>query len=206
MLTCGHVFCVQCLQDFYNNAITTGDLATVRCLAPGCAKEQEAKSQKPRKAKTFISPGELLQIPLEYEMVKRYVTLKHKAQLESDKNTVYCPRKWCQGGARSKKHRKPEGLEIVDDSDSGSETEDGPKDTKGSTSQADLMRVCEDCSFAFCSRCFQGWHGEYFNCLPQTRDAELTADDKASLEYIFWHTSKCPSCACAAQKTYGCNQ
>lgn len=205
MISCGHVFCVQCLQDFYNNAISTGDLATVRCLAPGCAKEQETKSKKSRKSKALISPSELLQIPLGEDMVERYVKLKHKAQLESDKNTVYCPRKWCQGAARSEKHRKPEGLEIVDDSDSESESESAPNKSKGITSRMDLMRICEDCSFAFCSRCFQGWHGEYFHCLPRNTDGELSAEDKASLEYVRLHSTPCPTCSCPAQKTHGCN-
>lgn len=208
MADCGHIFCRTCLRDFYNNAITTGDLATVRCLAPNCAKEREAqansvpsKSRRPRKPKTFISPSELLQIPLEAEMVQRYVTLRHKAHLESDKHTVYCPREWCQGAARSKKHRKPEGMEIVD-SDSDSEVE---SKLQGTESRSDLMRICEDCGYAFCERCFQGWHGEYFLCVPRTTNGELTEEDKLSLEYVRMHSTPCPTCACPAQKTHGCN-
>jgi len=197
MLDCSHVFCIQCLQDFYNNAITTGDLSTVKCLAPNCAKERETKSssasKKPQKSKTLISPSELLQIPLDREMVKRYVDLKNKADLETDKNTVYCPRKWCQGGSRSKKHRKPEGLKLMED------------DSESDTEEDDLMRICEDCSFAFCSRCYQSWHGEYFFCAPRTSNGEITAEDKASLEYIKKHSTSCPTCMVQSQKTHGCN-
>lgn len=82
MIDCGHVFCVQCLQDFYNNAIAEGDLVSVRCLAPNCAKKREearTAKKKHRKSKTQLSPSELLQIPLEHDMVARYVKLKHKA-------------------------------------------------------------------------------------------------------------------------------
>jgi E3 ubiquitin-protein ligase RNF14 len=154
MIDCGHVFCVQCLQDFYNNAINEGDLVSVRCLAPDCAKKRaEAQSSKNRKTKTQISPSELLQIPLEHDIVTRYVKLKHKADLESDKNTIYCPRKWCQGAARSKKHKKPQGFEVVD-SDDESDAEEKGKNEKFSA-EKDLLSVCEDCSFAFCSRCYQ---------------------------------------------------
>ncbi|CZR60302.1 related to HFB30 [Phialocephala subalpina] len=203
MIDCGHVFCVQCLQDFYNNAITEGDLATVRCLAPDCAKKREsASTKKSRKNKTLISPSELLQIPLEHEMVARYVKLKHKAELESDKNTIYCPRKWCQGAARSKKHRKPDGFEEAEDEED-SDIEDG-KPEKFRAGK-DLLAVCEDCSFAFCSRCYQGWHGEFFSCAPKTNTGELTEEDKASLEYMKLHTTPCPTCAAPAQKTHGCN-
>jgi E3 ubiquitin-protein ligase RNF14 len=203
-MDCGHVFCVSCLQDFYNNAITEGDIASVRCLAPGCVKERSAAAEpsatKSKKAKTFISPSELLQIPLETATVKRYVDLKHKIEIESDKNTVYCPRTWCQGAARSKKYRKPQGFELVEDSDSDSDDE-----SKSPPGRIDLMRVCEDCSFAFCKRCFQGWHGEYTICIPRQTNGELTEDEKASLEYLKLHSTPCPTCDVPSQKTHGCN-
>lgn len=206
MIDCGHVFCVQCLQDFYNNAIKEGDLNSVRCLAPDCAKkraEAQTTTKKTRRPKTQLSPSELLQIPLDHDVVSRYVKLKHKADLESDKNTVYCPRKWCQGAARSKKHRKPEGFEDTEDSDDGSDTEaSGPgKFLAGN----DLLAVCEDCSFAFCSRCYQGWHGEFAYCTPKTNTGELTEEDKKSLEYLKAHSTPCPTCAAPCQKTHGCN-
>ncbi|KAG9246345.1 RWD domain-containing protein [Calycina marina] len=206
MTGCGHVFCVECLQDFYNNAIKEGDLVSVRCLSPKCAKEREAQSPSKtgRKSKTQLSPSELLQIPLQHEVITRYVTLKHKADLESDKSTIYCPRKWCQGAARSKKHRKPEGFEVVE-----SENESDTEETNGKVAKfkagEDLLSVCEDCSFAFCSRCYQGWHGEFKSCGPRRSDGELTEEEKASLEYLKLHTTPCPTCAAPAQKTHGCN-
>ncbi|TGJ87910.1 hypothetical protein E0Z10_g808 [Xylaria hypoxylon] len=187
MLDCGHVFCIQCLQDFYNNAITEGDVAAVTCLTPNCARERgknaiEESSPKRRKPRTFISPSELLQIPLEHDMVKRYVTLKHKTKLESDKNTIYCPRSWCQGAARSKKHKKPDGFELADSDDE--EDED-----------TGLLAICEDCGFAFCSRCGQGWHGEFNYCIPKERKDAITEEEKASLEYLKLHSTPCPTCA-----------
>ncbi|KAF2971169.1 hypothetical protein GQX73_g2364 [Xylaria multiplex] len=195
MLDCGHVFCIQCLQDFYNNAITEGDVAAVTCLTPNCAKEREKNaieesSLKQRKPRTFINPSELLQIPLEQEMVKRYVMLKHKIKLESDKNTAYCPRSWCQGAARSKRHKKPEGFEVVD----SDEEED--EDTG-------LLAICEDCGFAFCTRCDQGWHGEFNYCIPKDRKDAVTEEEKASLEYLRLHSTPCPTCAAPCQKSHG---
>jgi E3 ubiquitin-protein ligase RNF14 len=203
MLDCDHVFCIQCLQDFYTDAITGGDLASVRCLEPGCAKKREEalSTGRRRKPKTNISPSELLQIPLEQTLVRRYVTLKHKAGLESDKNTVYCPRKWCQGAARSKKHRKPVEFENVEDEDE----EEDAESNKPVMARGDLLCICEDCSFAFCSRCFQGWHGEVFSCTPRRDTGELNEEDKASIEYLKLHTTPCPTCAAPAQKTHGCN-
>ncbi|KAK8065345.1 RWD domain-containing protein [Apiospora hydei] len=209
MLDCGHVFCIQCLQDFYNNAITEGDVASVRCLEPKCAEEREVKAReaaggKRRKPKTFISPSELLQIPLDQDMVKRYVTLKHKTELESDKNTVYCPRSWCQGAARSKKHKKPQGLDFAADSDYESDEENAAGKSYADYRQ-DLLAICEDCSFAFCSRCGQSWHGEFKYCVPKERKGEITEEEKASLDYLKMHTTPCPTCASPCQKTHGCN-
>ncbi|KAI4862207.1 RWD-domain-containing protein [Hypoxylon rubiginosum] len=209
MLDCGHVFCVQCLQNFYNSAITEGNIAAIQCLQPNCAKEREDTvkgSTKKKRAKTFISPSELLQIPIEREVVMRYVTLKHKTELESDKNTVYCPRSWCQGAARSKKHRKPEGLEFVEASDEESEVEDaGGDEGKKFDANKELLAICEDCNFAFCTRCGQSWHGEFKYCVPKERKKEITEEEKASMDYLKLHTTPCPTCAAPCQKTHGCN-
>lgn len=207
MLDCGHVFCRQCLQDFYNNAINEGDLASIRCLEPGCAKKREASQtsgeKKHRKGNTEISPSELLQIGHDQDMVKRYVALKYKTWLESDKNVIYCPRGMCQGPARTKKHKKPKGLELHE------AAEDSGPDEETSAGQAGLLEdrlaVCDDCGFAFCSRCNRSWHGAYVYCTDHRDTAELSAEEKASLEFIRLHTSPCPTCDCAAQKTEGCN-
>lgn len=217
MMDCGHVFCIDCLQDFYNNAIKEGDLASVRCLEPSCAKEREAAQvsdgKKRKKAKTSLSPSELLQIPLEAEMVKRYVTLKYKTELESDKNTIYCPRPWCQGAARSKKHKKPEGFQLHEAEDESDEEGETTAAEPSEPSQPkvkqfkpeDKLAVCEDCRFAFCSRCLQGWHGEFVICTPKRDTEELNEEEKASLDFISLHTTPCPTCSCPAQKTHGCN-
>ncbi|KAK3311748.1 RING finger protein [Apodospora peruviana] len=199
MMDCGHVFCIDCLQDCYNKAIQEGDLAAVRCLEPNCAKAREKSAarlpgEKKKKVRTRISPSELLQIPLDQEVVKRYVTLRYKTELESDKNTIYCPRPW--------KHKKPQGLELgeaSDDSSGDENDQDGGENgsKKKPYSGAELLAICEECSFAFCSRCLQSWHGEFFRCTPRA--------EQASLEYMKLHTTPCPTCAAPAQKTHGCN-
>ncbi|KAL3957750.1 hypothetical protein ACCO45_008328 [Purpureocillium lilacinum] len=200
MLDCGHIFCLQCLQDFYNDAITEGNLSTVRCLTPNCAKERAAAAAgdvSRRKPKTFISPSELLQIGLSEDAVKRYVTLKYKTELESDKDTIYCPRQCDDDG------------EDPADEKAAEEQRDRKKKAKAKAAAkfnaADLLSVCEDCGFAFCSRCLQTWHGEFVHCVPKRTTDELTEEEKASLEYLQLHTSPCPTCAAPAQKTHGCN-
>ncbi|KAL5364791.1 RWD domain-containing protein [Aspergillus floccosus] len=216
LLLCSHVFCVPCLQDFYNNCITEGDVESVRCLAPDCAKEQDARGnadatapkKKPKKVDRTLSPSELLQIPLEQETVQRYVFLKRKKKLEADKSTIYCPRKWCQGAARSKKHPKPTDP-MTDDLDASDSDEEGwVFDPLGDEGQlppmADRVAICEDCNYAFCCVCKKGWHGELVRCFPR-REAELSAEEKATEEYLRMYTSPCPTCNAPCQKRMGCN-
>ncbi|PHH74401.1 hypothetical protein CDD82_4955 [Ophiocordyceps australis] len=214
MLDCGHVFCLECLGAFYNDAIAQGNLSTVRCLQPNCARDRGAvmaksTSSRPRKPKLYVTPSELLQIGLSEETVKRYIALKYKTQLESDKNTVYCPRSWCNGAARSDRRKKPQGLELAEPSDEEDEAP-GPQQNADHANapkfeSSELLAICEDCSFAFCRRCLQTWHGKFVRCVSKRDKGELSAEEKASLEYLKLHTSPCPTCDAPAQKTQGCN-
>ncbi|OCL03446.1 RWD-domain-containing protein, partial [Glonium stellatum] len=201
---CSHVFCVPCLQDFYNNCIAEGDVNGVKCLSPDCGKDRGPRSVHApgkKKSESLLTPNELLQIPLEKRVVQRYVEMRRKKKLESDKSTIYCPRKWCQGAARSKKYPKIVDItQIIDFDDSGSEDEGAAPEA----AEKDRLAICEDCSYAFCRVCLAGWHGEFVRCWP--RDAtELSAEEQASYNYILAHTSPCPTCSVPCQKTHGCN-
>lgn len=217
LLLCRHVFCVACLQDFYNNCIIEGDITNVKCLAPNCGKDSDSplavqepqRRKRRRKEDRTLDPSELLQIPLEQETVQRYVKLKRKKMLESDRTTVYCPRQWCQGAARSKKYPKTGDFSQMADLDLEDDIE-APQTYDKNASEDTLpppserLAVCEDCAFAFCKVCKAGWHGEFAKCFPR-RKYELTAEEKASEDYMKLHTTPCPTCDARAQKTMGCN-
>lgn len=196
MLRCGHVFCVGCLQDFYNSCITEGDVSSVKCIDPSCGKEGDGK----KKDRT-LNPSELLQIPIDKAMVQRYAELKRKKKIESDKDTIYCPRNWCQGFARSSKHPKITDITQVPDSDSESDTADADNDNK---ERASSLTICEKCDYAFCRVCLAGWHGEYVRCYPRNAK-ELSEEEQASYNWLRRHTSPCPTCSSPCQKTHGCN-
>ena len=85
---CGHVFCVECLQDFFNSCITEGNLSSVTCMAPKC---DDHGAEDPT-----LDPSELLEIPMPQNQVQRYIKLKRKQKYESDPTTIYCPRISCQ--------------------------------------------------------------------------------------------------------------
>ncbi|KIW29036.1 uncharacterized protein PV07_04883 [Cladophialophora immunda] len=220
LMLCGHVFCIACLQEFYKSCITEGDVDNVRCLESSCGKDEpvqvgaNGRPLKRRKQDRTLNPSELLQIPIEQELVQRYVRLKRKKRLESDKNTIYCPRQWCQGAAKSKKHPKP--LDPMNDIEetSDSEEEEQPESGSGKKNKKELdpedlpmaerLAVCEDCDFAFCSVCQKGWHGELVRCSPR-RQKELNEEEAASEAYLKKYSTPCPTCNAPAQKTMGCN-
>ena len=150
-----------------------------------------------------LEPSELLGIPLQQDTVQRYIKLKRKKRLESDKTTVYCPRQWCQGPARTSKSE-------IDQEEGTHETTEEPQTYDRNASQeklpppAERLAICEDCDFAFCKVCKASWHGEYFVCFPRSQ-FELTAEERASEDYMKLHTQPCPTCDARAQKTHGCN-
>ena len=211
LLLCGHVFCVPCLQDYYNACITEGDIGSVKCTAPDCGKEpkvdlgaDQTKLRKGPKDRT-LEPSELLGIPLEQDTVQRYINLKRKKRLESDRSTVYCPRQWCQGPARtsrSKSDRRDENEETEETVEPQNYDRNAPQEKL--PPPAERLAICEECNFAFCKVCKASWHGEYFTCFPRSQ-FELTVEEKASEDYMKLHTQPCPTCDARAQKTHGCN-
>ena len=196
LLLCGHVFCVGCLQDCYNLCITEGDVGSVKCMASKC---DEHSSKHDR----TLDPSELLQIPLSHNQVQRYIKLKRKKKYEADPTTIYCPRSWCQGPARTNHSSKSV--------ESTNPNEPPPprkilnlEDRSTIPDIADRLAVCIDCSFAFCMICKASWHGEYYYCIPRL-SKELNAEEKASEEYMKLHSTPCPTCLAPCQKSMGCN-
>lgn len=221
---CGHVFCVSCLQDYYRSAITEGEVSRVTCLDPDCGKiVSTAGSNTGATAHTAklhtLHPTELLDIPLETSTVQRYIDMKLKKMLESDRTTIYCPRVWCQAPARSAKYAKylenksnfaafPDSEsedEIDDDAPVGDEngTED---DGAASIKDEDRLAICSACSYAFCRTCRRVWHGDAVRCRRTAATmTEFSEEDKASLNFIRANTSPCPYCDAPTTKTGGCN-
>ena len=211
MERCSHVFCLPCLQDYYNNCIKEGDVDNVKCMSTECGQMVNGRRKKER----LLSRKELLQMHLSKEMVERFAKLKRKKKLESDPTMMFCPRSWCQGAMRTDKYPKITDVSQMDDSESEAEeenevlqenmdTKSGPEKRAIGVRGMDRLAVCEDCTLAFCVVCLASWHGDFVRCEP--RDAtQLTEEDQASLNFILKNTSPCPYCSVPCQKSMGCN-
>ena len=201
LLLCSHVFCVPCLQDFYNSSISEGEIGNVKCIAPDCGSQPigTAITHIQLDSDRTLEPNELLQIPLEQGTVQRYIALKRKKRFESDPTTVYCPRHWCQGPARC-----PNKKQVTGKADPEPQRYDRNANEDLLPPPAERLAICEDCTFAFCKVCKATWHGEHFVCFPRS-NYELSAEERASEEHMKLHTQPCPTCDARAQKTQGCN-
>lgn len=77
LLSCSHVFCRSCLEDFWQLCIAEGDVGRVGCPDPTCVKEgREASEEEVRRVVTE-------------DEVARWAWLREKRMLEKGK--VLCP-------------------------------------------------------------------------------------------------------------------
>ncbi|CAL1696503.1 unnamed protein product [Somion occarium] len=84
LLSCSHVFCRSCLEDFWKLCITEGDVGRVGCPDPKCVKEgREANEEEVRRVVTE-------------EEVQRWKWLRQKKAMEKDPTIVHCPLLLCQ--------------------------------------------------------------------------------------------------------------
>jgi len=212
MQRCGHVFCIACLQDYYNCCITEGEVNNVKCMSTECGSSGKKKDR-------LLSPKELLQMPIARDQVERYANLRRKKKMEADPTMVFCPRSWCQGAMRTTKYPKITDVSLMDDSDS--EQDDDEQDSvpqaiaelgsepafekrKVGVEGMERLQVCEDCKLAFCVVCLASWHGDFVRC-EQREATQLTQEDQASLNFILMHTTPCPQCSVPCEKSHGCN-
>ncbi|THH11365.1 hypothetical protein EW145_g683 [Phellinidium pouzarii] len=83
-LSCSHVFCRSCLQDYWGSCIAEGSVERVGCADPVCVKEARAASEE--EVRRVVSDKETI----------RWKWLKTKKEIEKDPTTVHCPIPTCQ--------------------------------------------------------------------------------------------------------------
>lgn len=83
-LTCGHIFCRTCLEDFWKMCIEEGDVGRVGCPDPDCVKAGR-EAVEVEVARVVTDAG-----------VKRWRWLREKRNLDKDPTIIHCPVAACQ--------------------------------------------------------------------------------------------------------------
>ncbi|EMG47265.1 itt1 E3 ubiquitin-protein ligase itt1 [Candida maltosa Xu316] len=153
---CGHVFCNNCLTEYFKSCITSGEIDKVHCPDFECTKKYLDNKKKimnletwmytDRKAKDIVNQLltptvslKLLNVLLhDQELVKRYYSLFKKMQYESigrllPNRMVTCPRVGCE--------------EVIFREDLD-----------------DRLVVCPKCKYAFCNDCRKSYHARFKLC------------------------------------------
>jgi len=96
-LSCTHVFCKDCLREFWGTCIAEGEVERVMCPDEECVKSG-------RKARE----EEVRSVVLDERVVERWKWIRQKIELEKDPTTVHCPMEWCQAPVRRPRAVKEE--------------------------------------------------------------------------------------------------
>ncbi|KAJ3512797.1 hypothetical protein NLJ89_g3313 [Agrocybe chaxingu] len=78
-LSCSHIFCRSCIEEYWSISVREGDLERVRCIDPECMK-----------AKKGATDDEVEQV-LSGISLARWRWLRDKREFERDPDHVYCP-------------------------------------------------------------------------------------------------------------------
>lgn len=137
-LSCNHIFCRGCLEDFWKLCIAEGEVGRVGCPDPACVKAgSEAVEEEVARVvtETELQRWRWLREKRNIEKGRssNAVVSVHGLSSDVDPTIVHCPMTFCQKPV-------PKPSEIVD-SDSG----------------WDRLRSCPSCLFSFCSFCKRTW-------------------------------------------------
>lgn len=220
---CRHVFCIECLQEYYTMVIEEGHFKAVECLSPRCWEELQEKVARGEVSGVMrisrqLSPRVLDQIPLRRATIRRYLKFMRKQAMEADRSVIWCPRSGCEGAVQHQrwpeitKHADWETLLECDwggyeetNSTAGGGVTRPREPVTAEQERRGQLGVCEKCKFSFCLDCKATWHGEYAEC-PRGRVQSTSAS--AIIKTQVWtdkFTQKCPGCGIRVSKTEGCD-
>lgn len=171
---CGHVFCNNCLIEYFQSCIISGEIDKVHCPDYECTKKYLEEKNKfmnldtwmnnDRKARDVVNHLLTPSVPLtmlnkllkDQELVKRYYTLFKKGQYELigrllPNRMVTCPRIGCD--------------EVIFRED---------LDEK--------LVVCPKCKYAFCNDCRKSYHARFKICTKISEDAKYLGIPVEDLE------------------------
>ncbi|KAH7344624.1 hypothetical protein B0J17DRAFT_9134 [Rhizoctonia solani] len=202
-----HVFCLECLKEFWGMCVAEGEVTKVACPGVECVKARE-------KAKNDAGDvgDDIIRRVLNEEQVARWKWLRTKHAAEKDPSAVPCPVRMCQAPVPR------------------------PKAAAEDESGWSRLRTCDSCGFAFCVACKRTWHGPVSRCaITRTREfmetyislpegdprrralegqygrkvlermAQEYKEEKENEVWLQERTTACPRCETRVEKSEGCN-
>ena len=141
-LSCSHIFCRSCLENFWKLCIREGDIGRVGCPDVSCVKDgTEASEEEVRRVvtETEVQRWRWLRQKRLFEKGMSALFLLHTGAIliESrniDPTMTHCPIPLCQTPVA-----KPTNVE------------------EGSSWER--LRTCPECQFSFCAYCRHAWYG-----------------------------------------------
>ncbi|VDB84506.1 unnamed protein product [Peniophora sp. CBMAI 1063] len=199
-LSCGHIFCRECLEDGWKLYIAEGDISRVGCLDPACVKEGlEANEEEVRRVVTE-------------EEVRRWLWLRQKRVFERDPQTVHCPMALCQAPV-------PKPVDLIDDGSGWERLRTCPacsysfcafckRTWHGSLTDCPIP-LSEKVIAEYSSSSDGSTERKNLELRYGARNlAKLVArwqEEKANREYFEENSTSCPHCSVRVQKSHGCN-
>lgn len=198
-LSCFHVFCRPCLEDFWGLCITEGDVGRVGCPDTACVKEsREATEEEVRRVVTE-------------DDVRRWKWLRQKRLTDRDPSMIHCPMSFCQTPVP-----KPQNAE------------EGSGWDRLRTCPECGYSFCAYCRRTWhgpISECpltsTESFVLEYMECPAGSPQRELIErrygkanitrlvakyeEDQANKKWLDQSTMTCPSCHIKVEKSVGCN-
>ncbi|KZV77620.1 RWD-domain-containing protein [Peniophora sp. CONT] len=200
LLSCGHIFCRECLEDGWKLYIAEGDISHVGCLDPTCVKEgREADEEEVRRVVTE-------------EEVRRWLWLRQKRVFERDPQTVHCPMALCQTPI-------PKPTDLVDDGSGWERLRTCPACNYSFCSfcKRTWHGSLTDCPIPLSEKVIT----EYLSSTEGSsarKNLELRygaknlvkliarwQEEKANRDYFEENSTSCPHCTVRVQKSHGCN-
>ncbi|EJD04378.1 uncharacterized protein FOMMEDRAFT_167576 [Fomitiporia mediterranea MF3/22] len=199
-LECKHVFCRDCLQEFWSFCIAEGSVERVGCADPACVKKASMASEE-----------EVRRVVSEKEVI-RWKWLRTKKEIEKDPSIIHCPIPLCQA-AVPKPPTDPNASSGWD------------RFRRCSACGFSFCSFCKNTWHGPLSECPKSvTHAlimEYLG-LPEgspgraalerkfgkgvvLRLVKAYEDEKSTNEWLQGSTTSCPGCNIAVEKSTGCN-
>ncbi|TPX65195.1 hypothetical protein SpCBS45565_g05303 [Spizellomyces sp. 'palustris'] len=212
LTACKHVFCRECVTNYFTALITEGSVLLVRCPDSRCSKQNKRSALNEESGATPININAQIRMEdlaalLPSTLLDRYANLLEAHSLSMRTDITYCPRPACQSP-------------VVRD----------PRQEK--------LCICPTCNFAFCFYCQKCWHGAAEYCrlnnmeqivvdyiearacedVSRTRGLEVRygkktleklarewEEERETRKWKEENSQQCPTCTAAVQKNEGCN-